>query len=431
MKRIRNLVLIVIGLVLVVAIVAFTGHRGKTVAMVHTETLKYGTFQTKLPENGVVQHPRAATVPTLVAGNIGSIFVKPGDVVQAGQLLATIDNPTLESNASSSGADLRQAQATINDAQINSQNQHVQYDAQVATALSNLREAMRVYNADLSLYKNKAIARNQVDADKAKLDQTRVAYDQAVQQQRIGAVTGYGQNSVQMARTAAQKAAIASQQAQQQVAFTRIVAPFSGIVQTVATQTGDPLTQLRPGDPVTAGQALFAVAAGDTFIVKAQVDEQDIINVSIGQQANITGQDFPGKTIVGHVASISPVAIKSTDASSTARQVLTTIHLNQAPAYLRDGMTVNVDILTSNIKNVLLVPNASIVKDKGKAYLWVVRGGVAHKVPVTTGKSGDTQTIIKTGVAAGDRFVPAPSAELKSGDKVQIEKSASPTPGAA
>jgi HlyD family secretion protein len=430
MKRIRNLVLIVVGLAAVVAIAVFSGHRGQTDPAVATLKVARGSFVTKLPENGIVQHPRAATVPTLVSGNIGSIFVKPGDYVRGGALLATIDNPTLESNAASSAADYRQSQATINDARINSQNQHVQYDAQVATAQSNLQEAERVYDADLSLYKNKAIARNQLDTDKAKLEQQRVIYNQAVQQRRIGAVTGYGQNSVQMAQTAAQKAAIASQLAQQQVGFTRIAAPFAGIIQSVATQATDPLTSLHSGDPVTAGQALFTIAEGDQLIVKAQVDEQDIINVAVGQKANVTGQDFPGKTISGHVASISPVAIKSTDASSTARQILTTIHLDSVPAYLRDGMSVDVDIFTTDIKNALLVPNGAIVKDKGKSYVWAVRSGIARKVRVTTSKSNDTQTILTSGIGAGERIISAPAADLKAGAKVRVQPSAMPSPQA-
>ena len=74
----------------------------------------------------------------------------------------------------------------------------------------------------------KAIARSQVDADKAKLDQAQVAYDQAVQQLKLGAVSGYGMDSVQAAQANAEKSKILNAQNQQQLAFTRIVAPISG-----------------------------------------------------------------------------------------------------------------------------------------------------------------------------------------------------------
>jgi RND family efflux transporter MFP subunit len=404
-KRARNLVIIVVILVAAVAIAVVAGKRGNDAVAVKTIAIKRTAFQTKLPETGVVQHPRVVTVPTLVGGNVGEIDVKPGDFVSAGQTLATVQNPTLESTAAGSQADYDSAVATIRTSQIDEQNAKVQYQANVDTAKSSLDEARRIYDADVALYKNKAVPRNQVDADKAKLDQAQVAYDQAVRQMRLGAVTGYGTSSVQYAKAAAQKAQIINASNQQQLSFTRITSPIPGVVQTLATQPSDPLTPLHPGDPVTAGQALFTVAESDRFIVKAEVDEQDVIDVHRGQQANITGEDFPGITLTGRVVDISPVAIKSTDPSSTARQVLTTIALDRSPSFLRDGMSVDVDILTANVPNTILVPSAAVQKDGKESYVYVVRGGKAVKTAVKTGSSNDTQTVIKSGLRPGEVIV--------------------------
>ncbi|HEY9180560.1 MAG TPA: HlyD family efflux transporter periplasmic adaptor subunit, partial [Candidatus Baltobacteraceae bacterium] len=354
MKRIRNLVIIIAVLAAVVVIAVFSSKRGPDAVAVKTFAVKAGSFQTKLPESGVVQRPQVVTVPSLVAGNIGKIYVRAGDRVAQGEVLATIENPALESNAASSQADYDSAVANIQTARVQEQNAKVTYEAQVATAKSNLDEARRVYDADAALLASKAIPRNQVDTDRTKLIQAQVQYDQAVRQLRLGAVTGYGENSVQYAQANAQKAQIVNESNQQQLGFTRISAPFSGVIQTIATQPNDPLTNLREGDAVTQGQALFTIAASDAYIVKAQVDEQDIINVRVGQQADISGEDFPGQTLTGHVVAISPVAIKSTDASSTARQIVTTIRLDRSPAFLRDGMTVDVDILTTNVKGALV-----------------------------------------------------------------------------
>src|SRR5581483_8190304 len=259
------------------------------------------------------------------------------------------------------------------------------------------------------------IPRNQVDVDKAKLDQAQVQYDQALRQLQLGAVTGYGQNSVQYAQAAAEKAAIVNSSNQQQLGFTRIAAPVSGTIQTVASQTGDPLTPLRPGDPVVAGQALFTIAAGGGFIVKAQVDEQDIINVHTGQRVKITGEDFPGQTLSGYVSSIAPVAIKSTDPSSTARQVVTTIRLDGSPSFLRDGMTVDVDILTTDVRNAIVIPTAAIGKDGTGAYVYVVRGGKLVKTHITTSQKNDTQTVVKSGLAPGESVVAAKDPLLHDG----------------
>jgi HlyD family secretion protein len=428
MKRLPVLLVIIVGIAAIVAFAKFGTRSDQPGIPVKLVTVHRINFETKLPENGVVQHPRSATIPTLVAGNIGAIYAKPGDAVSAGQLLATIQNPTLQSNAAASQADYTSSVATIRTARIDEQNARVTYQAQVETAKSNLKEAQRVYDADLALYRNKAIPRNQLDTDKASLEKMRVAYEQAERQLQLGAVTGYGENSVQYAQAAAEKAAITNQANQQQLSFTRIFAPFSGIIQSVATQPNDPLTPLHAGDAVTQGQMLFTIAESGGYIVKAQIDEQDIINVHVGQQAIVSGQDFPGKQIRGHVATIAPVATKSTDPSSTAKQVLTTIRLDSSPAFLKDGMTVDVDVLTSNIANAVAVPSDAIVSDGGKSYVYVVRKRVAQKVAIQTGQANDSQTIVKSGVAPGDVIVAQKQPGLQNGVRVTAAPSSSPQP---
>ena len=431
MKRTRNLVIIAVVLAAIVLAVALTSRHGKPALAVSVTTVKRAPFTVKLAETGVVAHPLVETIPTLVAGNLQHVYVKAGDRVAAGELLATIQNATLESTAAGSQADYDSARANIQTARINEQNARVTYVAAVETAKSNLEEARRIYEADVALYKNKAIPRNQVDTDRAKLDQSQVQYDQAVRQLKLGAVTGYGQDSVQYAQAAAQKAQILNTANQQQLSFTRIVAPFSGVIQTAASQTDDPLTPLHAGDAVGQGQMLFTIAQDSDYVVKAQVDEQDIIGVHPGQQANITGEDFPGKTLVGHVALLSPVASKSSDPSSTARQVVTTVRLDRSPPFLRAGMTVDVDILTTNIPKTLLVPTSAIGKDGKRAYVYVLRGNKATKTYVRTGTANDTQTSIASGLAPGDRVVTAANDPLlHDGSEITVLPSPSASPAA-
>src|SRR5579864_3554552 len=144
MKRLFALLAVIAGIALILLIAKFAGRNASDSGLpVKTFTVRRGAFQTKLPENGVVQHPRTATIPTLVAGNIGAILAKPGDTVAAGQLLATIENPSLQSTAAGSQADYTSAVANIRTARIDEQNARVTYQAQVQTAKSNLDEAQR------------------------------------------------------------------------------------------------------------------------------------------------------------------------------------------------------------------------------------------------------------------------------------------------
>jgi HlyD family secretion protein len=278
------------------------------------------------------------------------------------------------------------------------------------------------------LLDQKAIARSTVDADKAKLDQAQVAYDQAVQQLRLGAVSGYGMDSVQAAQAAAEKSKILNDQNQDQVALTRITSPMSGTVQTIAAETSNALRSLLPGDAVTAGQALFTIAGDNQYVVKAQVDEQDIINVHVGQAVNISGQDFPGHVIPGHVARIDPVAQKSTDTSSTAMQVLTTIALDQSPPFLKDGMSADVDILTSNIPHSIVIPNEAIGKSGTSSYVYVVQDGIAKKRTVTIGRAGDSTTQVLAGLRPGEVIVATKMPTLTDGAQVTPLPSPSASP---
>ncbi|MBV8491470.1 MAG: efflux RND transporter periplasmic adaptor subunit [Candidatus Eremiobacteraeota bacterium] len=429
-KRTRNLLILVgaIAVLIVAAVVAKGG--GSHSTAVPMKTLAYTTFTVKLPENGVVQHERTETIPVLISGNIGHMYVQAGSSVADGELLATIYNPTVAYDAAGSQADYSSAAANVAAARTQEQNARVGYQAQVDTNKSTLDEAQRIYNADVQLYDNKAIPRQQLDQDKAKLDQARVAYEQSVEQARLGAVSGYNGSSVQSAIAAAEKARIVNEQNQEQAAFSNVRAPFSGVIQTVTSQPNDPLRPLQAGDAVTAGQALFTIAGGNGYIVRAQVDEQDAIDVRVGLPVLVTGQDFPGKTIHGRVEYIAPVATKSTDASSTAKQVLTTIALDSSPAFLRDGMSADVDILTTNVPHALVVPNDAIVKDGGKSYVFVVTNGKAQKRPIVTGRAADAQTLVRSGLSAGDKIVTQPPPGFQDGTAVTAA-SPSPSPTAS
>lgn len=424
--RSRNLIVVLV-LVAAVILIAVFAHGGRRNQMpVAVARVAYGPFSVKLAENGFVISPRAQTVPTLVAGNLQSLNVHEGEAVSEGAVLATVYNPTLAYQAAGSQADLNSSIADVSTARVNEQNARVQYQAQVDTAKSNLDLAQQIYDEDVTLLRNQAISRNQLESDKAKLDQARVAYLQAAEQMRLGAVSGYGMENVQAAQANARKSAILNAQNQQQLAFTRIVAPFGGIVQSIAASANDPLRDIQVGDPVTAGQSLFTIAPNNDYIVRAEIDEQDVINVRVGQRALVTGEDFPGITIAGRVARISPIATKSTDSTSTARQVLATISLDRSPSFLKDGMNVDVDVLTTDIHRALSVPSGAIATDNGRKYVYVIVNGVARKRYVKTGSSNDVSTLVRSGLDAGDVVVAQQYAGLVDG--TNVVPTASPSP---
>ncbi|MBV8245053.1 MAG: efflux RND transporter periplasmic adaptor subunit [Candidatus Eremiobacteraeota bacterium] len=486
-KKTRN-ILIVTGALLFFIVVALVIPHGGSSATVKTQTIRYTEFSTKLPENGVVQRPLTQTIATLISGNLGAILVKPGDRVAEGQVLATIVNPQITSAAQSSGDAYRSAAAHARSASYNAEvnllgarqrltqaeadlangvqsglgygnsteaDLRAQAEGNLTNAATGLREARRVYEANVDLYNNKAISLDALDQAKAKLEQAQVAYDQAsralesfnssqgrerqvlvenvaearqgLAQAEAAASASGGGTDVAAAQADAARAADDYAYAEAQADATRIRAPFAGIVQSIATQPNDALRQLQPGDPISAGAPIFTLAASDAFIVRAKVDEQDIESVAAGQRATITGEDFPGKTLFGRVAVISPVAQRSDDPSSTARQVLTTIRLDASPAFLRDGMSVDVDIHTAEISHAIVVPNDAIVTEGGLKYVWIVQNGVAHKQRVRIGQSNDVESVVRSGLSSGQTIVAEKPTDVSEGTRI-VAATPNPSP---
>jgi len=486
-NRRRNVFILIGGVLAIVIIGALFARPHDDAITARVVKAAYTRYQTKLPETGVVQRPQTQTLAALVAGNLGQIYVRSGQHVSGGQLLATISNPQLvdaaataqqaylaaqgrartiastnatlptqnRSSVVQAEANLETARFTLNQAiqdqragaqsglgygGTSAAQQRAAADTNVTQRATDLSEAKRIADADQALFAQKAIARNTVDQDVAKLQQAQAAYDQAkrdrdetyaqiarqspVLSDRVradrDAVTQAeaalaaarataGQDKsgdVEAANADTQKAYEDWRYASDQVARTRIVAPFSGVVQTIATETADTLRQLQPGDGVTAGQAIITVSADTGFVVRAKVDEQDIANVRTGQPAVISGEDLGTVTLPGHVVLIGAVAQKSDDPSNTARQIITTIALDQTVPYLRDGMTVDVDVVTQDRQHVLALPIDAVRRDAAnKPYVLIVDSGKAVKRNVKLGSTSDTQAVVLSGVKPGETVI--------------------------
>jgi RND family efflux transporter MFP subunit len=509
-NRRRNLIILAVALIAIVAVGAFAARPKGSALVTRVVTADYTRYQTKLPETGIVQRPQTQTLTALVAGNVDQIYVHAGQRVAGGQLLATISNPQVVNaeqtarqayfaaqgrarTASSTNATLPtqnrssivQAEAALEQARFNlnqaitdersgaqsglgyggtsASQQRAAADANVAQRQTDLREAQRIADANRDLFAQKAISKDALDQSVAKLDQARVAFEQARRDRNEVYAQIARQTPVLSARVQANRDAVKQAQAAlaaaranagqdksgdvqaasadaaqryadwryaaDQVARLRIVAPYAGVVQSVASQTGDTLRPLQPGDTVTTGQPVITLSGATGFVVRAKVDEQDIAGVRPGQPATISGEDLGSTKLAGHVATIGAIAQKSDDPSNTARQVVTTIALDKAVPYLRDGMTVDVDIITLDKPHVLALPADAIRRDdNGKPYVLAVVNDMTKKTPVTLGPTSDTQAVVTSGVKRGDVVIAERNAGLVTGIRVKPTRAPSPSP---
>jgi RND family efflux transporter MFP subunit len=507
MNRRRN-ALIVIAVLVVLVVAGALAHHGPSAVAVRLVKVNYGTFETKLPESGVVQLPRTVTIPAYVAGNLGYIAVKAGDRVTKGQLLASIVNDQISSNVrdaeetaaaahakvesvsetnavlpEQNRSSVLQAEAAVVAARsqltqaqqdlasgsqsglgyggTTAEEQRLEADATLSKAATDYHEAQRLYEADKNLYDQKALSRDALMQQQARLQEAQVTYDQARSERTIlgGQLTretqvlrdrlGSARDGVLQAEAALASARANAGESKQgdlaaaqadaaradadlayardQASKLQVFAPFDGTVQSVASQPNDTLRPIQPGDAVALGQSLFTLASDDNFIVRTKVDEQDVSGLQIGQLAVVSGEDFNGAKLGGRVASISPVAQRSDDPSNTSRQVLTTIALDRRLPFLRDGMTVDVDIVTRHDRHVITAPIDAIRKDDKGSYVLVVRDGRAQRTAVTLGDQSDTDTIVTSGLHDGDTIVAEKDAEV--GDGTAVKPAPSPSSG--
>lgn len=492
----RRKFIIVISGALVIAVIAGIIHFRRQAKSVPVIVVRYAPFAIELPESGVVQYPEIQTISAQIAGSVGRVNVKSGQRVIAGQLLATIENPEILSNAQTSaaayhsatakaesaevtgGSNVIQAQANLEVArtrlaqaqedlanglqsgpgfgETTAQEQRAQAGANLATATTALREAKRMYFAYRDLYKDMAVSRDQLDQAEEKYERAESAYNQAslaqasigsqlarsraVLQDNLGsAQEGFaeaeaqlaaarvesGSGDVAAAQAEAARAAAEYAFARKQADATQIRAPFDATVLSVASGKSDPLRPVQPGDAIDVGQPILTLSPEREFIVRTKVDEQDVINVRLGQRAKITGEDFPGRILSGHVAEISPIVQRSGDAGSASRTVATSIAIDQPPAFLRDGMSADVTIVTTDLPQAIAVPNDAIVRDGAGTYVYVVKDAIAHRQPVRAGAANETSTVIVSGLHFGDVIISQNVVGLRDGDGVS---DAAPTP---
>jgi HlyD family secretion protein len=461
-NAIWRIVIIAGALVLLIGI-GVAGHRGPDAIETKTVVVKPTTLTVKLPENGVLSRPQTTTIAATASGNILEIFAKESARVHKGDLLMKLDDRQIATSVATDRATVAEAAATLTSAQARLQadinaksegqisgglgassiglsgaSQLVQAEQTLTSSRLNLQTAKETYLADQELYKINGLPRQQLDKDKA-------AYDEAVANQ-VAAQQQYDLLKQQLRETGGQldtqitadRSSVASAEAQlasanaslslhtNDLANTEVRAPFDGVIQQIGTASGS--TPLAPGDAVSPGELLFTIAAAGPMVVKAQVDEQDIINVKPGQRAVITGEDFPGRSLPGTVSNVAAVVVQVSQAGNSAKNVETTISLQRDYPFLRAGMSCDVDIITAEAKNVLVVPLAAVIDDGAKHFVYVVKQNKASKIQVDKGLASDTDVVITRGVKSGDVVATTNVKDLKDGATVKAAPVASPAP---
>ena len=347
--------------------------------------------QTVVATGRVVAVSRAQ-VGSPVTGVVLERRVQEGDAVQPGDVLAVLRADDLEAQAAEATAALDQLRRST----------RPRAQAAVREAEARLEQASREAARRRDLFARQLIARE--------------ALEQALQAETV-ARTAAEQARLQMQDLAeggpAEAAALARQAtAQALLEKTTIRAEVAGTVLT---------RNVEPGDLVQPGRVLFEIArAGDTELL-VPVDEKNLEVLALGQPAMCVADAFPARPFPATVSFIAP----SVDAQRGSVDIR--LAVSPVPDFLRQDMTVSVNVETGRRDRALVVPNDALAAiDGNTAQVWRVAEGRASRQTVELGLRGLALTEITAGLQDGDRVLADAGADIADGSRVRVRDAGIP-----
>lgn len=457
MKNWKKIALIVGGVVLLLAIVGFSVQQSrKGVVPVQTGKVIKEDLTSVVTASGEIKPKVYVNIGANAFGKITHLYVKEGDRVKKGQMLATIENVQPE-------ADVNATKASLNSAQTD----YVAAQAAVNTGVAELRQAEAEYErAELDYNRNKSLYDQQLIA-KSDYDTKKAAYDTAAAQ--------LNQAKAKLAQARAQQDSSNMRIRQNAANLTRVndvlskteySAPFDGVITNLPVREGETVVIGIQNAP---GSTLMTIADTSVITAEVKVDETDIVNVKMGEPADVTIDAIPKQHFQGVVTEIGNNAIirstgvstaQSTSSSQEAKDFKVVVTIQNPPDNLLPGLSTTARITTATRNSVLAIPIQALTvrqradldtdKDKKKGKDKVVQASLKDEkdkgksdpkeeltgvfvlknkkdavfVPVTTGIAGTTDIEITSGLQEGDEIVTGSYKTLrtlKNGASVKID----------
>ncbi len=485
-KKIIIAVVAVAVLALVIIISVFASRKDDAEVTTIKLEVKPELRQT-VTASGEVRPIRYIKLTSEVPGRIEEIYVNPGDQVTQGKPLVRIDPTQLQSNQEAQWAaaqqainDIQSARNAVSNAQqglvvaessvASARQQLVSLQTAVDRAQVDLNTAQRELKRNSDLIEAGVSSRSEYDAARDRYDQAKIALETAranLETQRIAVKESMERANlqkiaVQEAKTgirssemrASQQQALLRGQSSQRSKATQL-SPLNGVVADIPTRVGEYAVSQLSTTP------LMTIADMSTINVEVNVDETEISNVEVGQQAKVKVDALGDKEVTAVVTQKNPLAISKSDTTGglsnrvnvqEAKEFKVTVELRDMPDDIRNamrpGMSATATITTKTKNNVIAVPLEAIVEkappapspgasvagnaptpaqsgDKPKSLkgVYLLEGNKVRFIEVTTGITGEADIEVTSGVKAGQEIVRGPSRVLKTlKDGMKVKK---------
>lgn len=382
------------GVVTLAVVVLVLYYRQSQVIIVETVSTKRGDLViTVTPtETGTVDTDASAQVKAEIAAQVVEVLAKEGDAVKEGAVLLRVDAGEVQARLNLAASSLAAARSRLDSARIALQMEKARTAAALAEAQARFGDAKQKYEKKKRLYESRLIASGEMESSEAEFTGAQAALN--------AARANLEQVALQEQQVKVAQSDVKQQAAQQRVAElnlgnTIIHAPIAGTVMELP---------VKVGELVQPGMVVARVTRLDGLYVKALVDEVDLGRLKIGQLAEITFDTVPDKKFAAHLFEISPgVSVEKLK----SRNVTTKLKIAEPPAFLRPGMSADVEIIVDTLKNVLHVPAQTIMTKDKEQFVYVIESGKVAKRIIETGRSNWDSTEIRKGLSENTAVITA------------------------
>ncbi|MEO0537228.1 MAG: efflux RND transporter periplasmic adaptor subunit [Cyanobacteria bacterium P01_A01_bin.123] len=371
------------------------------------QTQTVGVETTTLPitvaANGTVEPEQLTNVSPKTSERLERVTVVEGDAVEAGQILAYMDDSDLQGQLIEAQGQLASARANLAMLVAGNRPQEIaQAEATLASAeasLSQAEEDLRRYEA---LYAQGAISAQETTTYRTVRD-TAQAEVRSAQQALNLSQSGSREEEIAQAEAEVIQAEGALTTIETLIEATVIRAPFSGVVTARYADPGDFVSPSTAASDTSSSSSSSILSLASNYQVVANVAETDIAQIQAGQAVSIQADAFPDREFEGTVAQVAEQATVDSDVTSFEVRV----NLSEAvQSQLRPGMNVDVEFQAGELTDVLVVPTVAIMREEqGEGVLVMGRDGTPQFLSIETGLTVDDKTEVISGLEGDEQIV--------------------------
>jgi len=378
-------------LIALVAIVAVARGSGSKIDPSKLAKATRSDIAKSVVATGKIQPITKVELKSKASGIVEKLYVDINQHVHKGQILAQLDQQEILAQVAAQKATLAAAEANVITYKAN-----IEQD-RVNAAAPDLPMYKSTYDRNLAMENDGIVSKQTLDDAQRNYVAAENKRDASVAQISVD------QAKFKQAEAQVQSAQASLDQLNEQLSYTTLVSPMDGVVLSRDVEIGDAVSSIL----VLGSTATLVMTLGDTtqVYVQGKVDEADIGSVYLSQPARIRVESFPNKTFNGKVTKIAPLGVEKDNVTTFEVRV----SIDNPTGELKANMTANAEILITEHKNALTVPEQALVYDNQKnASVFVPdskQKDAQRKISVKAGISNGSKTEILDGLKEGDTVV--------------------------